>query len=80
MSPGARRCGRRSRLRRDTYKTAHYFDTYYNYDCNPKTGACSPGIVLNYPNDEDVTTFRLNADVVNDPLPTTSMKVYLMVR
>ncbi len=61
-----------------TYKTTHYFNTYYNYDCNPKSGACSPGIVLNNLVDQDVTTsFRLNADVVNNPLTTTSMKVYL---
>lgn len=61
-----------------TYKTTHYFNTYYNYGCNPKSGACSPGITLNNLYDQDVTTsFRLNADVVNNPLPTTSMKVYL---
>ena len=61
-----------------TYKTAHTFTTYYNYDCNPKSGACSPGIVLNNFAAPDVpNSFRLNADVVNNPSPTTSMKVYL---
>lgn len=61
-----------------TYKTAHEFTAFYNYDCNPRSGACSPGIVLKNPDGFDVpSSFRLDADVVNNPKPTTSMKLYL---
>jgi len=61
-----------------TYKTAHYFNAFYNYDCNPRSGACTPGIVLNNLTGNDVpNSFRLDAEVVNNPKPTTSMKLYL---
>lgn len=61
-----------------TYKTVHYFNAYYNYDCNPKSGACSPGIVINKPQGMDVpSSFQFQADVVGNPHPITSMKIYL---
>lgn len=61
-----------------TFKTSHNFTAYYKYDCNPKSGTCSPGIVLNSLTGQDVpSSFRLDANVVNNPNPTTSMKVYL---
>lgn len=62
----------------NTFKTAHYFTAYNNYDCNPKSDACSPGVILKNPQDTDVPgSFRLDADVSGNPDPTTAMKVYL---
>lgn len=62
----------------NTYKSVNYFNAYYNYDCNPRSGACSPGIILNSPNGFDVpTSFRVQADVTGNPSPITSMKIYL---
>ena len=61
-----------------TFKTAHSFTAYNNYDCNPKSGACSPGVILKNPQDTDVpSSFRLDADVSGNPEPTTEMKVLL---
>ncbi|HWR36564.1 MAG TPA: hypothetical protein VN622_11905 [Clostridia bacterium] len=61
-----------------TFKSVHNIKTFYDYTCNPKTGACSPGIVIHNPTGPDVSSsFRLDAQVVNNPKPTTSMKVYL---
>lgn len=61
------------------FQTSHTFTSFYEQDCNPKTGDCSPGIVINYPDSApDVSTsFRFQADVQNNPAPTTAMKVYL---
>ncbi len=61
------------------YKTSHSFTAYYEQDCNPKTGACSPGIVINKPyGAPDVTTsFQFQADVQDNPAPITAMKVYV---
>ncbi len=60
------------------YKTSHTFKAYYNQDCNPRTGECSPGIVINQPDGPDVpTSFLLQADVQNNPKPITAIKVYV---
>lgn len=60
------------------FKASNTFKTFYSYDCNPKTGACSPGIVINEPGAEDVpTTFTVQADVENNPAPISAMKVYI---
>lgn len=60
------------------FKTSSTFNTFYSHDCNPKTGECSPGIVINQPATEDVsTTFTVQADVQNNPAPISSMKVYI---
>lgn len=61
-----------------TFTTSHKFNTYYNFDCNPKSGECWAGIVINKPNGQDVpTSFTFQADVQNNPKPITSMKVYV---
>lgn len=61
-----------------TFKTSSTFKAFYGYDCNPRTGACSPGIVINKPGTEDVpTTFTVQADVQNNPAPISAMKVYI---
>lgn len=62
-----------------TYKTSHTFTAYYEHDCNPKTGVCSPGIVINKPlGAPDVpTSFQFQADVEDNTAPITAMKVYV---
>jgi hypothetical protein len=60
------------------FNASSTFKTFYSYDCNPVTGACSPGIVINKPGSEDVpTTFTIQADVQNNPSPISSMKIYI---
>lgn len=61
------------------YQSSHTFTSFYEQDCNPRTGQCSPGIVINHPaSAPDVSTsFRFQADVQNNPVPTTAMKVYV---
>lgn len=61
------------------YRASHTFTAFYDRACNPKTGVCSPGIVINSPSTSpDVSTsFTIQADVENNPLPITTMKVYL---
>ncbi len=54
------------------------FNTFYNYDCNPKSGICSPGVVLNKPLSQDVpAAFTVQADVQNNLEPITAMKIYV---
>ncbi|PSH04092.1 MAG: hypothetical protein CXZ00_08545 [Acidobacteria bacterium] len=60
------------------------FYTFYNLDCNPKTGACRPGITVVSPSGmgeslaADVgTSFRVQAEVTGNPKPITKMIVYL---
>jgi hypothetical protein len=61
-----------------TFTATHTFNAYYNFDCNPRTGECYSGIVINKPNGPDVpTSFNLQADVQNNPKPITLMKVYV---
>jgi hypothetical protein len=61
-----------------TFTATHQFNAYYNFDCNPRTGECWAGVVINKPYGPDVpTTFNLQADVQNNPRPITSMKVYV---
>lgn len=62
-----------------TYQASHTFTTFYEQNCNPKSGACSPGIVINKPaTTPDVTTsFTFQADVLYNTAPITGMKVYI---
>jgi hypothetical protein len=52
---------------------------YYEYDCPPAGDACSPGVVIQTPNDEQYVTgsFLIDASVQNNPNPITSMKAYV---
>lgn len=60
------------------FTATHTFNAYYNFDCNPRTGQCWPGVVINQPYGPDVpTSFTLQADVQNNPRPITAMKVYV---
>ncbi len=60
------------------YKTSSTFKAFYIYDCTPRAGSCSPGIVINKPGTEDVpSTFTVQADVQNNPSPISSMRVYI---
>jgi hypothetical protein len=60
------------------FQATSTFKTFYSFDCNPKSGACSPGIVINKPGTEDVpTTFTVQADVQNNPASISGMKVYI---
>ena len=62
-----------------TYQTSHTFTSFYEQDCNPRTGACTPGIVINKPaSSPDVpTSFTFQADVQYNTAPITAMKVYI---
>ena len=62
-----------------TYQASHTFTAFYQQDCNPKTNVCSPGIVINKPyGAPDVTTsFQFQADVQNNTVPITTMKLYV---
>ncbi len=55
------------------------FNTFYDLNCNPKTGVCNPGIQILQPSGVDVTgtSFRIQAEVVGNPKPTTKMIVYV---
>ena len=66
------------------YKASRQIAAYYDRNCNPRTGVCSPGIVPFQPagfgpdQAADVTSpFTFEADVEDNPHPTTSMKVFL---
>jgi hypothetical protein len=60
------------------FTSSHKFNAFYNFDCNPKSGECSPGVVINTPTGPDVpTSFTLQADVQNNPRSITAMKVYV---
>lgn len=61
-----------------TFKASTTFNTFYGYDCNPRSSACSPGIVINKPGTENVpATFTVQADVQGNPAPITGMRVYI---
>jgi hypothetical protein len=67
-----------------TSTVARKFSTFYDGNCNPKSGACNPGIMITQPNDigmdsagDEATKFRLQAEVQYNPKPTTKMIVYL---
>jgi len=60
------------------FQVSHTFTMFYQQSCNPKTDECSPGIVINKPTEPDVpTSFTFQAEVQNNPVPITSMKVLL---
>jgi len=55
------------------------FNTFYDLNCNPKTGACRPGVQILQPSGVVVTgtSFRIQAEVVGNPKPITKMIVYV---
>ncbi len=60
------------------------FPTFYDLNCNPKSGNCTPGIMISKPNDigtdsagDEATSFQLQAEVQYNPKPTTKMVVYV---
>ena len=60
------------------------FSTFYDLNCSPKGNTCNPGIQFVQPANagEDVaadvgTSFKVQAEVVRNPKPTTKMIVYL---
>lgn len=60
------------------YTATNTFKAFYSYDCNPISGKCSPGVIINKPVSEDVpTTFRVQADVHDNPDPISAMKIYV---
>jgi hypothetical protein len=61
------------------YSASVNFKAYYDGDCPPRGGACTPGIYPNTPQDgQDVsTTFRIAASVEHNTAAITAMKAYL---
>ncbi|HYX54413.1 MAG TPA: hypothetical protein VE783_13230 [Candidatus Limnocylindrales bacterium] len=61
------------------YTASTSFTAYYDGGCSPKGDFCSPAIYTDSPQDgEDVSTsFRISAQVQNNPAPITAMKAYL---
>jgi hypothetical protein len=60
------------------FTSTHSFNAFYDFDCNPESGECGPGIVINQPEGPDVpTSFTLQAEVQNNSRPITAMKVYV---
>jgi hypothetical protein len=66
------------------YKTSHSFTTFFMYDCNPDTGACSPGIVADAPDGfgpamavDAPQTFEFHAEVTGNKSPIQKMSVTL---
>jgi len=60
------------------------FSTFYDLNCGPKGGGCTPGIQITQPanmgedNAADVgTSFRVQAEVMYNTKPTTKMIVYM---
>lgn len=67
-----------------TSTVTRQFSTFYDGNCSPKGGTCEPGITITQPGDigmdtagDEPTSFRLQAEVTNNPKPTTKMIVYL---
>lgn len=62
-----------------TYQSSAGFKAFYEGDCPPKGNTCTPGIYMNGPFDGDdvATTFRVSANVENNPAAINAMKVYL---
>jgi len=68
----------------EVYKTSHSFTTFYQYDCNPDTGACSPGIVADAPDGfgpnkavDAPQSFEFHAEVTGNSAPIQKMSVTL---
>ncbi len=66
------------------YKTSHSFTSFYQYDCNPVTGACTPGSTASAPEGfgpyaavDTAQSFQFHAEVVNNPAPIQKMSVTL---
>ena len=60
------------------------FSTFYNDDCNSKSGTCRPGIEITQPTDigedsagDEGTSFQVKAAVTGNPKPMTKMILYL---
>lgn len=63
---------------------ARQFSTFYDLNCNPKSGTCTPGISIVKPSNisedtagDEGAKFELQAEVAGNPKPTTKMIVYL---
>jgi hypothetical protein len=66
------------------YKASHSFTSFYQYDCDPNTGKCSPGIIADAPEGfgpyqavNTPTSFRFHAEVAHNPEPVQKMSVTL---
>jgi hypothetical protein len=67
-----------------TYTKTHSFTTFNQYDCNPDTGACTPGIVAEAPAGfgpeaavDAPQTFDLHAETQGNSAPMQKMSVTL---
>jgi hypothetical protein len=62
-----------------TFSVSRLIHAYYEFSCPPKEGACSPGVVIQAPYDEEYVQdpFLIDASVENNPNPITSMKAYV---
>jgi hypothetical protein len=62
-----------------TYTSSVNFKAYYDGDCPPKGGSCTPGIYPNTPQDGDdvQSSFRISASVEFNTAAITAMKAYL---
>lgn len=67
-----------------TSTVTRQFSTFYDLSCGPKSGGCTPGILITQPanmseeNAGDVgTSFRVQAEVMYNTKPTTKMVLYL---
>lgn len=62
-----------------TFSVSRPIHAYYDFTCDPKGSACSPGIVIQTPDDEQYVSnpFLIDASVENNPNPITLMKVYV---
>lgn len=61
-----------------TYTSSVNFKAYYDGDCPPKGGSCTPGIYPNTPQDGDdvQSSFRISASVEFNTAAITAMKAY----
>ena len=66
------------------YKVTHDFSAFYEYDCNPVSGACTPGIVADAPSGfgpymavDAPQSFDFHAETTGNPSPTQKMSVTL---
>jgi hypothetical protein len=61
------------------YTASTNFTAYYDGGCAPKGDVCTPALNTDSPQDGDdvSTSFRISAQVQNNPAPITGMKAYL---
>jgi Big-like domain-containing protein len=62
-----------------TFSVSHLVHAYYEFTCDPRGDTCTPGIVIQSPDDEQYVngTFLVDAAVLNNTSPITSMKAYV---